>query len=280
MKILYITEIFPDPRTGLGYWGGGERQVYEVARRVAKKGHQVTVLTCQFPGQGEYDTLEGIRVIREGLSRNQRTGGALLSISKVADYLARTIGTAARIDADIVHCNAYYPVIAGRAISTFRGVPMVSTFHDLPAPEAWESYTRSYAWSRLGYLATLASACLAKGPVLAVSENARAKLARVSVKGIQVIPNGVDLDLLDSAKTPRNEKQVLYVGRLVKYKGVGDLIAAFGEVLSKIDSARLVIVGDGPERKALETMAASLPPGSVVFTGTLPSHQQVAELYR
>jgi len=48
MKILYITEIYPDPKRGIGVWGGGERQFYEISRRVAAKGHDVTILTCRF----------------------------------------------------------------------------------------------------------------------------------------------------------------------------------------------------------------------------------------
>ena len=48
VKILYITEIYPDLKRGIGVWGGGERQFYEISHRVAAKGHDVTILTCRF----------------------------------------------------------------------------------------------------------------------------------------------------------------------------------------------------------------------------------------
>ena len=280
LKILYLTEIFPDPKTGLGFWGGGERQFYELARRVASKGHQVTILTCRFPGQSPRDHLEGLEVIRTGISRNPRTGGATLSLPKVIGYFGSTIRAAARVDCDIIHCNAFYPVIAGRVVSSIKGIPMVSTFHDLPAPGAWEAYTDSYLWSRLGYLATVAAAKSAKGEVLTVSENAKSKLVRQVGGVVSVIPNGVDISLLDSAGVERNEGQVLYVGRLVKYKRVGLLISAFKEVAASIPDARLVIVGDGPERMSLESMASSLPSGRISFTGTLSTNEGVAKMFR
>jgi phosphatidylinositol alpha-1,6-mannosyltransferase len=64
--------------------------------------------------------------------------------------------------------------------------------------------------------------------------------------------------------------RVLYVGRLVKSKGVDDLIAAYKVVSERIPRSRLIIVGDGPERGRLEGLAHELNLSTgVVFRGTL-----------
>jgi len=67
-----------------------------------------------------------------------------------------------------------------------------------------------------------------------------------------------------------DEQMILAVGRLSKEKAQIDLLRAF-EKLSHIHSefkARLVVVGDGPERESLEAIAASLGIGArVIFTG-------------
>lgn len=279
MHILYITEIFPDPKTGLGYWGGGERQFYEVATRVAKMGHRVTVLTCRFPGQRSSDFYDGVEVRRAGISRDPGTGVALRSPVRVAEYLARTVKAGVAIGCDVIHCNAYYPVIAGRAVSAIKRTPMVSTFHDLPGPGTWVEYSGSRAWGRLGYVATVASARLAKGPVISVSEQAGAKVAPYVGGGLEVIPNGVDVELLGRGGSDKRAGQVLYVGRLVAYKRVEVLLAAFQEVAATLPDARLVVVGEGPERGDLEGKAASLPRGRVRFTGTVASNVEVARLF-
>jgi glycosyltransferase involved in cell wall biosynthesis len=60
---------------------------------------------------------------------------------------------------------------------------------------------------------------------------------------------------------------IVSCGRLVQHKDLGTLIIAFSEVL-KTCEARLVIVGDGPERPALESLVASLDVDKVVtFVG-------------
>lgn len=280
MRILYLTEIYPDPRSGLGYWGGGERGFYELARRAVKFGHRATVLTCRFPGQVGEDQYEGVEIRRAGLSRNPVTGGVLKSPLRVADYLRRTTNAAAKIDFDIVHCNTYYPVLAGRLASWVRGTAMVSTFHDLPGLGSWQRYVESPAWGAAGYALTAATARLSGEGVIAVSEQTKVKLESLGVKDVEVIPNGIDVDLLDSNRGSRKDAQILYIGRLVQYKRVDILIRAMAVVLRKVPRARLVIVGDGPERKKLVGLAQDLKiSGAVVFTGNIPSNEEVARIY-
>jgi phosphatidylinositol alpha-mannosyltransferase len=56
---------------------------------------------------------------------------------------------------------------------------------------------------------------------------------------------------------PDASPTVLYVGRLEPRKGVGVLIHAMEAVRRRLPNAALVIVGDGPERRALEELAAA-----------------------
>ena len=73
-----------------------------------------------------------------------------------------------------------------------------------------------------------------------------------------------------SATAVTRDSSILFVGRLVSRKGVDDLLHAFAEVGSLVAEAKLVIVGDGPERESLERMVAELGLSEAVrFTGTL-----------
>lgn len=279
LRILYITELFPDPETGLGYWGGGERQFYELASRAAKAGHRATVLTCRLPGQSARGDVDGVDVRRVGISRDPKTGGVLKSPLRVAEYIAKTVTVAADIDCDLVHCNAFYPVFAGRVASAMKGVPLVSTFHDVPSLRTWEELTESRVWGGIGHLTVRASVMAARGQVITVSEQAGAKLAALGRRA-HVIPNGVDASLLDAAKTRKSPGQVLFVGRLVRYKMVDVLVKALGRVRRELPVSRLVIVGDGPDRRPLEALAEAVAPGGVEFKGTLVSNQEVAQLFK
>jgi glycosyltransferase involved in cell wall biosynthesis len=109
--------------------------------------------------------------------------------------------------------------------------------------------------------------------VVCVSEDERRRGRRAGVTcPMDVVPNGVDVE----HRVPRDARKarpglglpdrptVVCVGRLARQKGQDLLLAAWRGVLASVPEAQLVLVGDGPERAALE---ASAPPG-VIFTGT------------
>jgi glycosyltransferase involved in cell wall biosynthesis len=67
------------------------------------------------------------------------------------------------------------------------------------------------------------------------------------------------------------ERVVLVVARLTAWKGIDTVMTAIGDLLAgQQPGARLVIVGDGPDRTRLEALAATLPSGVVRFTDEIP----------
>lgn len=73
---------------------------------------------------------------------------------------------------------------------------------------------------------------------------------------------------------------LLSVGRMVKQKDFPTLLAAMARVVEKRKDLCLAMVGDGPDRPALESMAAGLGlEGHVRFMGHLPNHE-VPAYYR
>jgi glycosyltransferase involved in cell wall biosynthesis len=93
---------------------------------------------------------------------------------------------------------------------------------------------------------------------------------------LQTIPNGVELDLYRSAKPvdrdgwgwTSNEQVLACIGRLSPEKGQRVLMEAFRTVISRRPEARLLFVGDGPDRPALAALASEWGlDGTVAFTG-------------
>ncbi len=77
-------------------------------------------------------------------------------------------------------------------------------------------------------------------------------------------------------RQPALPLQLLFVGRLVPYKGA-DMAIEAAEPLLANGRAELTIVGDGPQRPALQELAArSANPNAIRFTGQIP-HKQVGE---
>jgi glycosyltransferase involved in cell wall biosynthesis len=82
-----------------------------------------------------------------------------------------------------------------------------------------------------------------------------------------VIPNGIDISKFDRAIQQldvERKKNVLFVGRLVKPKGIDYLIRAMPAVLKEVPEAKLVIVGDGEELKNLKNLVMKLELGAIV----------------
>jgi len=76
---------------------------------------------------------------------------------------------------------------------------------------------------------------------------------------IQVCPNGIDTKIFFAReRAPRTQRVIGVVCALRPEKGVATLLRAFALVRERFDHARLCIVGDGPERRQLESLAAEL----------------------
>lgn len=104
--------------------------------------------------------------------------------------------------------------------------------------------------------------------VTAVSEYLKEETYRLFDinKEIKVIPNFIDLDRFKKSKKehfkkaicPEDEKIVTHVSNFREVKRVTDVVAAFGKVLQNGVKAKLLMVGDGPERPKAENKCREL----------------------
>lgn len=89
----------------------------------------------------------------------------------------------------------------------------------------------------------------------------------INAKG-RVIHNAYDESVFVNRETPRVRNSLIFVGRLIEDKGAEDAILATSELLRSGQPVSLTVVGDGPQRRALEALvAAEGISGSVSFTG-------------
>jgi glycosyltransferase involved in cell wall biosynthesis len=107
--------------------------------------------------------------------------------------------------------------------------------------------------------------------------------AGFSPKNLFWMPNPVDVEqfapgnLMDRVgfrqkmAIPEDAQVVLYVGRLAPEKELSSLLGAFAIAVKQVPSAKLVLVGDGPDRSLLEARAKELQlTASVYFAGRFP----------
>ncbi|WP_241195746.1 glycosyltransferase [Streptomyces sp. SID10362] len=181
---------------------------------------------------------------------------------------------------DLVHAHSAKAGLAGRLAVRGR-IPTVFQ------PHAWSfeavggaAGLLALGWERWAGRWAARTVC--------VSEAERLRGVRAGLRGPwAVIPNGIDLTRFE-ADAPANAAEdpagptapagvrrrhgiaphaplVVCVGRLCRQKGQDLLLGAWEQVLARVPGARLVLVGDGPDRARLTARA----PASVLFAGTV-----------
>lgn len=162
-----------------------------------------------------------------------------------------------RLDLDVVHVHLNY---AGILAARMARVPaLVNHIHNIYPNK---SRTKIAIERVLFGLADLS---------IAVSSNAKEftlKQLRKPTLAIEVVRNGIDMSVLDVNKTKtaviedlglgQDEQIILTVGSLTEQKGQSHLISAFAELVPAFPKVRLVIVGEGPLRGALERQIEDL----------------------
>ena len=99
---------------------------------------------------------------------------------------------------------------------------------------------------------------------------------------LEVLPMGVDLRtrFIINPDVERSHNEIVFVGRLVRKKGLPHLLDALPTILEQRPDTRLTIVGFGPEEKALKDQVRRLNIESqVIFLGAM-AQQKLPEIYQ
>ncbi|NRH20794.1 glycosyltransferase family 4 protein [Candidatus Gracilibacteria bacterium] len=121
----------------------------------------------------------------------------------------------------------------------------------------------------------------AANDIIAISEACRDFIStEFGIKNVPVIYRGINY-VIPKVEKNFNEIRIGYVGRLVDLKGVDVLINAFAIFLKGYKDnkdIKLIIIGDGPERKKLESLVEGLGIGDMVnFLGIQGSEKVRSE---
>ena len=86
---------------------------------------------------------------------------------------------------------------------------------------------------------------------------------------------GIDVDVFKPGLTPirhlRDDNvNILFVGRLEKRKGLGDLLRGYRFMRARVPESRLIVVGDGPLRGRVESYVSRHRLPNVVLAGYVP----------
>jgi glycogen synthase len=261
--------------------GGAEKVLSYLARALANEGADVTVVTSEIPGGKSTDREKAASDTPEPSLALVENRPGRLSVVRLKASCIRFWGTwrymrnlkrwfhGNHVDLAYVSMlkhDAYVVVRAGKRL----GFPVVLRPEGAGATGdiAWQS------WGNFGRMIGLT--CRRAEAFVSISNSVREEIQKSLRSGtmrsfrsvheknpelvsprIVSIPNGVLLPELawhirdDGQTTPR----AVFVGRLAPEKGLDTLVVAWPRVRLKFPMAQLVLIGEGPERLALERLA-------------------------
>lgn len=255
-------------------FGGVEEHTRHVASVLIDRGAAVEVWTVRRQDDPDEAHVDGVTVRYLPSPLPSMRVASLLNWSHAGPRaLWRWRGAARRFRPDILHVHCFGPNgIYALVLSKMTSVPLLLSAHGETFMDDTDIFTRSLLMQRGLTLACRTSAAVT-GCSTQVVDDLR---ERFSAEEVSVVPNGVArLDLPGRRQNCPQLPEVVAVGRLVGVKGFDLLLHAVALVDSPM---RLTIVGDGPEREALEALAQQLGIGGSVSWVGKKSASQVQQI--
>ena len=276
MRIAYVHDaVYPFVK------GGAERRMYELSRRLVRRGHEVHIFGMRWWGDEPTREMGGVRL--HGVCRAVPLySWGRRSIRAAAAFARSVLPFLLRERLDVIDCYQapYLHAFPARAASLLKGTPLAVTWH-----EVWRGYWEEYLGS-LGVVGRVMERMILlglAGRIIAVSEQTRDDLISlgVSAERISVVPNGIDFDRISKVAPSPEELDVVYLGRLIRPKNVDVLLRAAAALKREFPDLRVGIIGDGPERENLEKMARELKlTENVKFFGFIEDFGDIAALMK
>lgn len=270
MNIGYVTNV-PYPFVT----GGAQKRIYEVATRLADRGHDVTVYSRKYWEGPAETSIDGVNHRKVAAPRDLYNGDRR-SISEPIEFAMQLVSPLRShlSEHNLVVCGhqGYFPIIGTKLGIGRNDVPMVTIWQ-----EVWDEYWSDYL-GRLGVFGRFVEHLSGRVPQhpIAVSEFTANRLSDLGVDRelITVIPNGINVDKIANTTPAEDGFDILFVGRLTPNKQVELLLRAFDRIAGE-DEVRLGIIGDGPRMDALRDLQTEMENGEQVSFLGFRDHEEV-----
>lgn len=282
MTVVYLSNA--DPATS----GGGYRRMFEEAKQLADRGHEVIVLASRtdsrFP---KWRTADSVR-IRSVKCLPDR----LQAFPRLYYYLTRALFPFASVpilvwtlltaDVDVVIDNLSPHPSSAPFVSPFFSTPVIGLVHEYHDITALRKYNVP-----IGTIQLLAQYVLRTDLFAALVVPHQVTKTDLREYGVTipifVVPNGIHLDEYERPETGGGDSSpdVFTVSRLVRKKGLDRAIDAMPKLLEERPDVTFAIAGVGPDRQRLEERVAERGvEDSVQFLGYVPEDRKVELLHQ
>lgn len=255
MKILQICQYF------YPYFGGQEMYVLQLSKKLKEYGNAVTVYTSNHANISRFEKIDGIDVFRFKMLFNPLNNPVCLGFFNIMKNLK---------DFDIIHVHNEHGFVT--FVSCFLNLylkkPIVLTCHGqlIFGNLIKDSFEKLYSMTIGKLLFKMADI------VVANSEGDKEYIISLNIdpSKIVVLSNAINTEHMDnlykreiesikmSQAKYKDKNIILFVGSIIKRKGVDHLLRSFSEVRKVNKNVLLFMIGDGYYRKDAELLAKKL----------------------
>lgn len=274
--------------------------VYELSRRLSDKGRKIIVLAPHSGKSAKYEKIGNLEVHRfqyfipanlqkvaygAGIIPNVKSNP--LAMIQVPFFLLSEYLNASKLiskyNPKIIHAHWLIPQGIMAAILKKNDIKFIATIHGSDLFPLKNSFFRSIQRSVLKNCdSCTVNSEATKNELLKRFPEFRSKVI--------LIPMGVDIKLFSKRNVKpefrkyRNNKIILFVGRLNEQKGIGYLIKAMPIVNKKIKNTKLLIIGEGHYKRELQNIADSAGITNMEFLGgvknkELPDYYNLSDVF-
>jgi 1,2-diacylglycerol 3-alpha-glucosyltransferase len=247
MKIAIFTDTFYPQINGV------VTATINIAKGLAKKGHRVHIIAPYELGIKKEFKFPGVKI-------NRVYGVPALfyeGFKVTPPFTLPLFNYIIKNKIELIHFQT--PMTLGMNaifIAKLLNIPLVGTFHTFMAHPEYRkhmglnyNFAESLGWT---YIRGYYNRC---DLITAPSNETRKELLRKKLNGpIKVISNGINRKIFNNSKWRQvresyggNSKPILFIGRIAHEKNVFYLLECFKRVLKKVPSAKLIVIGDGPQ---------------------------------
>ncbi|HID32934.1 MAG TPA: glycosyltransferase family 1 protein [bacterium (Candidatus Stahlbacteria)] len=241
--------------------GGAERNLHEIFGRLTGE-FNITLFVSSFPGGNPEETVDGMRVIRRG----HRNNFNLVFYHYYHRYLRHQDFDF--LIEDLNKIPFFTPL--------YSSLPKLCILHHFFGPVIYHETNPLFA--TYVYFTERMVGKLYKGVnFIAVSESTKKDLINYGIdpRMISVVYNGVDTEFYHPGGEKSKRPLIVSVGRIKRYKTIDHLIQAMVRLKGEIPEVKLVIIGDGDDRKRLVDLTQRLNlTGHIQFTGWITEEKK------
>jgi len=255
--------------------GGGEKNNWEIAHRLADLGHEVSLVTSHMWAGDRMTERSLVKCVGvcKWLGASNHLGNRSILQPLIFAWGTYRFLRRKHLDFDVVLCCAfpYLSCLAAKAAIGRHSTPLAIMWYEARGMRAWVAQAGIAFGCAAAFFEKIVSWLSPFNQTISEFTAQRmVKLLHMRPDSITVIHCGVDVRSVIATKATEKEPIILSVGRLVRHKRTEMLLEAFAYIADSFPEHRLHIVGKGVQRDALEKLAAALGlAGRIRFLDTL-----------